>query len=169
MTGANFKKESKTSARRRHYDAERLINSVKADIIHISYIGLCTANIHTHVEWAWSVDAWPTDQLVSLASRPGCAASPWTLTTTQWMLASQNFLTYRTCMDRGHHQSESHWHRASETLSSAPTPTSLLADHSASTATTSLGLYKPFTRHFTGGFILFVLIFCNINIITSVH
>ena len=107
---------------RRHVKIRLQINSIKADIIqctmHISYIRLpiYTANIHTHVEWAWSVDAWPTDQLVSQASHTMCDASPSTLTSTQWQLDSQNFWTCRTCMNGGRHfyQPQSHWHRASD-------------------------------------------------------
>jgi len=115
--------------------------------LHISYIRIPTANIHTHVVWAWSVGVWPRDQLVSQASHTMCDASPSTLTSTLWKLASQNFLTCQARIDDEHHQTESHGHRASKVLSSALSPTSPLADYSPSAVITSLGLYNMIISH----------------------
>jgi len=95
----------------------------------------------THDESAWSVGAWPTDQLVSLASQSECNTRPSRLTTDEWKLDAQKLSTCRTAIDVGRHHPQSQTRRSSRTLSSALSPTSPPADHLSSTTTLMTALY----------------------------
>jgi len=103
----------------------------------------------THSQSASSACASPTEESLTVASRSVSGARRSRLTTAEWTLETPHLWTCH-CADGGrrhcHQQSQSHWHRSLRTLSSAVSPTSPAADHSAPTATTSNGLSQCRTR-----------------------
>jgi len=96
----------------------------------------------THVQRASWAGVWPTDELLTVASLLVSDSSLSILKTALWKLDTQNFWICQTCTERGRHHRQSLSCTVSRTLSSALSPTTLVADHSASTATTSSKLLQ---------------------------
>jgi len=96
----------------------------------------------THVQWASWAGVWPIEEWVTVASLSVSDSSMSRLKTALWKLDTQYFWNCRTWMQCGRHHRHSHSHTVLRTLSSALPPATPLADHSASTATTSSKLLQ---------------------------